>query len=229
MEKKKTHTIIISDLHLGSKVSQPKKALEMLGDYEFRKLILLGDIFDSLDFRNLDADCWDFLNYIGKISRNDYKKVRWVIGNHDQGLEQVFGSLIGGKIYDFYAWQYKEEKYLAIHGHQFDRFLINNALISHLATRIYNYIQRVDITDQKRFTRFIKRSSKGWLRMSDKVSRGAMKFAGKKKAEYVFCGHTHKPLKKESQGIKYYNSGCWTDNPCAYITIDEKDINLREY
>ena len=67
---KKTHTLILSDLHLGSSVSHPKKALDLLQSYSFRKLILLGDVFESLDFRDLNEDCWNLLNRIGKISRD---------------------------------------------------------------------------------------------------------------------------------------------------------------
>jgi UDP-2,3-diacylglucosamine pyrophosphatase LpxH len=224
--KKHTHTIIISDLHLGSPVSQPKKALEMLQGYTFRKLILLGDVFESMDYRNLSSEGWEFLNYISQISQA--KKVRWVIGNHDLGLTDIFDSLMHAKIYETYTWQFKEETYLAIHGHQFDRFLIDNAFLSYLATRIYNFVQRFDSEDKK-FSRYLKRKSKGWLRLSEKVASSALHYAKKNGADYVFCGHTHKAEEKKKGDIRYFNSGCWTDTPCTFITIDEKDIEIREY
>ena len=226
MEKRKTHTLIISDLHLGSSVSQPGKALELLQSYAFRKLILLGDVFESLDFRNLPQEAWDFLNYVGKFSKEN--KVRWVIGNHDAELAEVFKSLMDARIYETYTWQYKGEKYLAIHGHQFDRFLINNVFLSYLATNIYNFIQKFDSEDKK-FSHFVKRKSKGWLRLSEKVSNSALKYGRKKGANYIFCGHTHKAMEKEKHGVKYYNSGCWTDTPCTYITINGRDIEIHEY
>jgi UDP-2,3-diacylglucosamine pyrophosphatase LpxH len=222
-KKKKTHTIIISDLHLGSPVSQPEKTLEMLEGYSFRKLILLGDIFDNLDFRNLSRGCWELLNYIGKISVD--KKVRWVMGNHDKGLGDVFGSLMNASIYKVYSWQYKQKKYLAIHGHQFDRFLIDNAFISYAANKIYDFVQRLDFED-KRISHFLKRKSKGWLRLSEKVASSALLYGKKHEANYVFCGHTHKAMEKSKKNVKYYNSGCWTDSPCSYITIDEKEIKI---
>jgi UDP-2,3-diacylglucosamine pyrophosphatase LpxH len=221
--KKKTHTLILSDLHLGSSVSQPKKALEVVQSHSFHKLILLGDVFDNLDFRNLSKDSWDFLTYIGQISKT--KKIRWVIGNHDQGLTNVFGSLIDAQIHETYTWYYKGEKYLAIHGHQFDRFLIDNAFISYWANVIYNFIQRID-SEKKIFSHYLKRKSKGWLRLSEKVARGALHYGKKHNAQYVFCGHTHRALQKRNHEIRYYNSGCFTDRPCTYITIDEGDINI---
>jgi UDP-2,3-diacylglucosamine pyrophosphatase LpxH len=225
-ENKKTHTLIMSDLHLGSRVSQAEKALKVLKNYNFRKLILLGDVFESMDFRNLTDECWDFLNYVGKISKD--RKVRWVIGNHDEGLTNIFGSLMDARIYETYIWQFKQEKYLAIHGHQFDRFLVDNAFISYVASNIYNFIQRFD-TEEKKISHFLKRKSKGWLRLSEKVAHGAILYGKKNEVNYVFCGHTHKALKKHNHSISYYNSGCWTDDPCTCITIDENKIEIHEY
>ena len=115
MEKKKTHTLIISDLHLGTSVSRPEKVLELLKSYSFRKLILLGDIFDSLDFRDIPKSSLELISYIGKIAKE--KKIRWVIGNHDKGLSDVFGPLMDAKIYQVYEWEFEGKKYLAIHGH----------------------------------------------------------------------------------------------------------------
>jgi hypothetical protein len=29
--------------------------------------------------------------------------------------------------------------------------------------------------------------------------------------------------------VHYYNSGCWTDKPSHYITIDRANITIQEY
>lgn len=225
-QKQKTHTIIISDIHLGSSVAQPKKVMTMLEHYSFRKLILLGDVFESLNFDNLSQDGWELLKYIGKLSKT--KKIRWVEGNHDRGLSQIVSALMGAKIEEVYHWQYKKKKYLAIHGHQFDRFLIDNALLSWMSTVLYNFVQKIDFKD-KRMSRFIKRRSKGWLRISEKVFRSAVLYGKLKGADFVFCGHTHKAMKKKRFGIRYYNSGCWTDACLSYITIDEDQIKIHRF
>jgi len=224
---KKAHTIIISDLHLGSSVSQPAKVLEMLKGYSFKKLILLGDIFDSLDLRDLSEESWALIHHIGKISKE--KKVRWIEGNHDQGLAEIFSAFLGAEVHrKKYVWQYKQERYLAIHGHQFDRFLVDNLVISEVATVLYNLIQRLDFKDKK-MSHYIKRKSKGWLRLSEKVFKEAMAYGRKHQAKYVFCGHTHKAMQKEKDGMEYYNSGCWTDLPCTYITIEDGQIDINKY
>lgn len=226
MSKKiKINTIIISDVHLGGDFSRTKKIIETLNKYSFYRLILLGDIFDNLDFTELSQDQWDFLSYLTELSKE--VKVRWVEGNHDLGLIKITSLLMGIKVYKKYKWQYKKEKYLAIHGHQFDRFIINNAFISFFASFFYKLAQRLDFKNRK-IIGYIKNNSKGWLRLSEKVANSAIRFAKLNRVKYIFCGHTHQAMEKEKNGIKYYNSGCWTDIPSSYITIDKKGIEIHE-
>ena len=71
----KTHTLIISDFHLGSKVSCSEDLINFLKSYRFKKLILLGDIFESLNFRKLTRYDWELLSLLGSISRGS--KVTW--------------------------------------------------------------------------------------------------------------------------------------------------------
>jgi UDP-2,3-diacylglucosamine pyrophosphatase LpxH len=224
--KNKAHTLIIADLHLGSRVSRAGIATEFLKNFEFKKLILLGDIFEDLNFNRLRDDDWKFLALLTKFSKT--RKVRWVEGNHDKGLANIFGTLTGAKVYKVYKWRYKNKKYLAIHGHQFDNFLIDNALLSLIAQRIYNFIQLIDFRD-KRISHYIKRQSKGWLRLSGKVARRAILYARLRGVNYIFCGHTHKAMQEKRGKIHYYNAGCWTDIPSTYITIDDKKIEICKY
>ncbi len=225
-KKLKTHTLILSDFHLGTKVSCSQRATTLLKNFEFKKLILLGDIFEDLNFNRLKESDWKFLALISKLSRKS--KVIWIEGNHDKGLVKVFASFIGARVYKIYKWRYKNKKYLAMHGHQFDNFLVENAILSFVANQAYNFIQLLDFKD-RRISRYIKRKSKGWLRLSEKVADRAILFARIKNIDYIFCGHTHKAMKKRKGKINYYNSGCWTDTPTTYITIDEEDIKIHEY
>ena len=224
MVAQKTNTIIISDVHLGSGVSRAKKLLSTLKKWNFKRLILLGDIFDDLDFRNLNDDHWNLLAHIQKCSKKS--EVVWVEGNHDKNLSMVMSSLLGIKVYKKYSWKFQDENYLAIHGHQFDRFLKDNYIISLLATYIYFAIQKIDFKDL-RISHYLKRSSKGWLRLSDKVARSAARFGSLRGIDYIFCGHTHKAMERTFERIVYFNSGCWTDVPSTFITIDE-EIEIHE-
>jgi UDP-2,3-diacylglucosamine pyrophosphatase LpxH len=228
--KTEINTLIISDIHLGSEVARPKAVRDLLMQYEFKRLILLGDIFDSLNFSRLKKEHWNLLSYIRKLSNPDKKiKVIWVEGNHDEGLSEIMSHLIGIKVYKEYFWISRGKKYIAIHGHQFDRFLNENIIISSISSYIYYKIQKYD-REKQNVSRFIKRRSKGWLRLSNKVADGAISYAKDRDADFVICGHTHQAIFKEKEGTEYFNTGCWTDIPSTYITIDNTDkIELKEY
>jgi len=224
--KNKSHALIISDLHLGSRVSRAREATEFLKNFEFKKLILLGDIFEDLNFNRLRSDDWKFLALVTKFSKT--RKVRWVMGNHDKDLAKILAALTGAKAYKVYTWRYGGKKFVAIHGHQFDNFLTDNPFLSLIAPQIYNFIQLLDFSD-KRISRYIKRESKLWMRNSEKVAARAFFYARLRGFDYIFCGHTHKAMEERRGKIHYYNSGCWTEIPSTYIAIDGKKIEICKY
>jgi UDP-2,3-diacylglucosamine pyrophosphatase LpxH len=223
IQKETINTIILSDIHLGSEVSRAGKAIEVLKSYNFKRLILLGDIFDDLDFDRLRREHWSFLSYVRELSNPKNKiDVIWVEGNHDEGLSKIMSHLIGIMVYKMYVFKCGSQNILAIHGHQFDRFLNNNLLLSNIAGYFYKLIQKWGGKNQK-LARYIKRQSKGWMRISEKVAVGAIKYAQKRKANIVICGHTHIATQEPYilNDIKYYNTGCFTDVPSQYIIITE--------
>jgi UDP-2,3-diacylglucosamine pyrophosphatase LpxH len=222
-------TLILSDLHLGSEVSRAEDATRMLRESTFRRLILLGDIFSDLNFGRLTKEHWKFLSYIRKLSNPKRGlEVVWVEGNHDQGLTSVMSHLVGVKVYQEFAWEFAGLKHIAVHGHQFDGFAINNIVLSNIGTHFHLLVQKLDFTN-KRLSRYVDTLNTRWLRLSAKVSSGALAHARAKHAQRIFCGHTHVPISREEAGVEYYNSGCWTDSKPTYITIDAEGVRIREY
>jgi UDP-2,3-diacylglucosamine pyrophosphatase LpxH len=226
---RKVDTMIVSDVHLGSEVSRASELLEVLQTHTFNRLILLGDIFSDLNFKRLKSNHWELLSFIRKLSnpKRNIKTV-WVEGNHDAGLSEVMSHLVGVRVYQDYAWHFAGKRYLAVHGHQFDRFLFDNALISDVGSFLYLAIQKCDY-GQQRFSRYLDRLNTSWLRMSPRVAAGAFGIAKERSADVVFCGHTHEAQHKESEGISYYNTGCWTQSPSTYVTIDESGVRINSY
>ena len=222
-------TLILSDVHLGSDVSHAREAVRMLEGQSFRRLILLGDIFSDLNFRRLKKEHWQFLGYIRKLSNPKRGvEVVWVEGNHDVGLTDVMSHLVGVKVYQEYAWDYDGKKHLAVHGHQFDRFIVNNLLLSHVGTFLHLLLQKLDLKG-KPFARFADRANTNWLRLSKKVCAGALLHARFCGAQRVFCGHTHEAMHREKDGIDYYNTGSWTDTKLTYVTVNEEGVQIHEY
>jgi UDP-2,3-diacylglucosamine pyrophosphatase LpxH len=189
----------------------------------------LGDIFNDLNFRRLKKEHWQFLSYIRKLSNPKRNvEVVWVEGNHDLGLSDLMSHLVGVPVYQHYAWDYRSRRYLAIHGHQFDRFISRNFLLSRLGEAIFLWIQKLDAR-KKTFSRYLDQLNTRWLRLSDKVEHGALDYAAHQHADVVFCGHTHAPISSERNGIRFFNSGSWIGEQCTYITVGEGGVEIQRY
>ncbi len=222
-------TLVLSDLHLGSEISHADQATRMLRQNGFRRLILLGDIFSDLNFGRLTKPHWKFLGYIRKLSNPKRAvEVVWVEGNHDRGLSNVMSHLVGVKVYEEYEWEYEGRRHLAIHGHQFDRFVVNNLLLSNLGSFLHLQLQKLDFKG-KTFSRFLDRLNARWLRLSTQVAAGAIAHARTRGVDRIFCGHTHKAQCCEREGVAYYNTGAWTDFPPTYVTVGAEGVRIHEY
>ncbi|MGA8619440.1 MAG: UDP-2,3-diacylglucosamine diphosphatase [Candidatus Sulfotelmatobacter sp.] len=223
------NTLILSDLHLGAETSHAREATRVLKENRFQRLILLGDIFADLNFARLTKEHWKFLGYIRKLSNPKRNiEIVWVEGNHDHGLTNIMSHLVGVRVYQDYAWQQAERRHIAIHGHQFDGFQVNNVRLSRLGTSLYLKLQKLDFKN-KPIVRLIDRLNTRWLRMSPKVSAGALQYARQHDADRIFCGHTHEAIHVEEDGIHYYNAGGWVGSRLTYVTVDEQEVRIHEF
>src|SRR3954449_10869098 len=97
--------VIVSDVHLGSANCQAAQLGELLGriadgDLPTRRLILNGDVFDSIDFHRLNKSHWRVLSLLRKLS--DRIETVWLAGNHD-GSAEVISHLLGVTVEDEYV------------------------------------------------------------------------------------------------------------------------------
>jgi UDP-2,3-diacylglucosamine pyrophosphatase LpxH len=223
------NTLILSDLHLGAETSHAREATHVLKNTSFHRLILLGDIFADLNFARLTKDHWKFLSCIRKLSNPKRNiEVVWVEGNHDHGLTNIMSHLVGVRVYQRYIWNYAGLRHIAIHGHQFDGFQVNNVRLSKFGTALYLKLQKLDFKS-KPVARLIDRMNTRWLRMSSKVSAGALQYAQQRQAQRIFCGHTHEAIHVSQDGVDYYNAGGWVDSRMTYLTIDQEGVRIHEY
>jgi len=225
-------TLVLSDLHLGADMSRAREALRVLQENQYRRLILLGDIFADLNFGRLKKEHWKFLGFIRKLSNPKRNvEVVWVEGNHDTGLAQIMSHLVGVRVYQEYQWQYHGVRHIAVHGHQFDGFVVSNVHVSYwIGTLLYLQLQKWD-SKNKTLTRFLDRLNTRWLRLSPKVAEGALAHARHHHAARIFCGHTHAALHQQdnAHGIDYFNCGAWIDEHPTYITVGEDGVQIHEY
>lgn len=216
-------TYIISDIHLGSDACEAKLLNIFLEDLEEKcdRLILNGDVFESIDFRRLKKSHWHVLSTLRKLSNKI--KIIWVCGNHD-GAAEIISHLLGVEVYENYQFTSGNKKILVLHGHIFDEFLDAHPILTWIGDFIYNILQRIDKSHN--IARFAKHSSKQYQRCTDIIKEGATKLAQKKGCDVVCCGHTHDATADLTKEIAYYNSGCWTEKPCTYIEIIDDEIKI---
>ena len=221
--------VIISDIHLGSDNCQAKALTHFLeriesGELPTAKLILNGDVFDSIDFRRLRKHHWRVLSLVRKLS--DTLEIIWLTGNHD-GASDVVSHLLGVTVLDDYVLETGGRRLLVLHGHRFDKFIDSHPILTRVGDCIYGVMQWLDRTHA--IARFAKSQSKIFLRCAQKIHDGAVELAKKLGCHGVCCGHTHQAKIDTGSGVDYYNSGCWTELPCSYLTVQDGFVRLERY
>ena len=62
-----------------------------------------------------------------------------------------------------------------------------------------------------------------------KLMFDAVKFAKKRGFEVITCGHTHFPEDRTVRGVRYINTGAWTEYPPHYLVVSDREIRLKRY
>lgn len=218
--------LIVSDVHLGSEFSHAKELMAFLESEPFGTLILNGDILDNPNLKFFTPEHWRFIELLQRFKKEG-REVIWVAGNHDSFAKHFFKS-IGLKTKNQYSFEWNGERCLALHGHQFDKFLIQNRIMATTMNRSYRVIQKMD-RSQRKVTRFVKTRYKVWLRVSSRVAKGAIRYASLGRFDYVFCGHTHETLAMKFGRVHYFNSGSWADKPCYYLLLKDEKVKTGTY
>ncbi len=218
--------LVISDLHLGSVMCQAKLLEEFLewAAASTRVLVINGDIFDDLNFKRLSKRHFGCLRSIRRHSDRDDLRLIWIRGNHD-GPADIVGHIVGVEFREEYILDNGRVRLLILHGDQFDHFITKYKYMTAVAVKLFYFIQRLAPHNA---ARWIRRVSKRWQRNSRVVQRGAVEYARSKGCNAVTCGHTHLPLEAQAEGIRYVNSGTWTERPpCPFVSLRGADLRLE--
>jgi UDP-2,3-diacylglucosamine pyrophosphatase LpxH len=221
--------VILSDIHLGSNNCQAERFAELLqrihdGLLPTRRVILNGDLIDSLDFRRLAPSHWRVLALLRELQAE--VEVVWLFGNHEECKHKA-AALLGVPVDEDYVLHSGGRRILVLHGHQFDEFLAKHPLLTWLADCIYLFLQWVDPTHS--LAKKAKHGSKTFLHCSRKVQDGSVGLARKLGCHAVCSGHTHAPASRVEGPVAFHNSGCWTELPGTYLTVARGEVRLHAY
>ena len=235
--KKKTHykTIVISDVHLGTKSSKAKELLKFLKRFSCDKLILNGDIVDG--WRLQKSGKWDknhtnIFKYLIRIVEDQKTQIIYLRGNHDDFLEKIlpftFDRLL--IVREYYHYSHKK-KYLVIHGDIFDHITSNIRWLAKLGDIGYTFLLWINkIYNNRRLrqgksyysiSKIIKQKVKQAVSYISGYEEKLTKLAVSRGCDGVICGHIHQPAIIENDNFVYMNSGDWVESLSALVETTE--------
>jgi UDP-2,3-diacylglucosamine pyrophosphatase LpxH len=214
--------VLLSDLHLGADACQVRGLQQFIETVpDTARLILVGDVLENSEHR-LTKQHWKVLSLLRKLS--DQLELVWVQGNHDFDAESV-AHLIGADFVPEYLFESGDRRLLCVHGDAWDRFLTAHPVIVNVLDWFYLRMQRMS----RRLAVDAKRRSKTFVRCVERVRTEAIEYARAKRADVIICGHTHlAEAAPAAVGPAYYNTGCWTDHHCHYVTVADGVVRLEE-
>ena len=233
-------TLVLSDLHLGTKDSQARELLEVLRGVRCEKLILNGDIIDLWSLRRKNH--WNpahtaVVRRIMKMAEKDGTKVVYLRGNHDDFLRRLIPIALD-------RIELAEEhvhvgadgrRYLCIHGDAFDAVTAKKRWLAVLGdvsyqllldiNRFYNRWRAWRGKEYFSLSQAIKGRVKEAVSFIFRFEEHIQTLAARRGCEGVMCGHIHKAEDRMIGGVRYLNSGDWVESLTA--VVEETDGRLR--
>jgi UDP-2,3-diacylglucosamine pyrophosphatase LpxH len=214
------NAIIVSDLHIGSKYFLYRNFECFLNNIsEDAEFILNGDIIEY-PYAKLGPIDQQILNRFEQMSYR--QKVVWVRGNHDNGyIPDKLGKI---QIKQHHALQ---KRLFITHGDFFDEVMPR----SRAFIKTFGMLHDLRVKLGARPVHVAQYAKKwnlfyGYLRKN--VMLNAVNYAAKNGFEAVTCGHTHYAEEMFINGIRYLNTGAWTELPSHYVQITANDIKLKK-
>lgn len=224
-------TIFISDIHLGTKMSQADQLLEFLKTVEAEKIYLVGDIIDCWAMSKKKIWSQFHSDVIQKLLRRARKGVEiiYIPGNHDELMREYcdaeFGHILLVK--ESIHVGVNGKLYLITHGDQFDIVMRNNKWLAHLGSWAYdvsidlsgvvNKIRRMIGLPHWSLSAYLKYKVKESVNFIGDYEETLSKYVKSKKLDGIVCGHIHHANIRDIDGITYMNCGDWVESCTALV------------
>ena len=224
-------SVFISDVHLGTRMSQADELLSFMKTFECDNLYLVGDIVDGWAMNSGFYWPQSHNDVVQKILRRARKgtNVVYVPGNHDEFLrgfcDNSFGSITLTDQMIHVGLDGK--KYLVIHGDQFDVVINHAKWLSHLGSWAYDVSIVFNVLVNRIRTKLNLRpwSLSAWLKYKVKKAvnfigsyeKTLSEYAGNLRVDGIICGHIHHANHRDVMGTAYLNCGDWVETCSAVV------------
>jgi UDP-2,3-diacylglucosamine pyrophosphatase LpxH len=227
-------TLFISDVHLGSRGSNPKELYKLLNKEQPKQIFIVGDFIDGWLLQKRFYWTTESTDVIRKILAYSNKgtEVIYITGNHDEFLRsyspQDFGNI---KIVDEWEWN----GYLITHGDKYDG-VVQLKWLGIIGSYGYELALIIDKTlkkmgYKKSFSKMVKDKVKSAVKFITDFEKQLAYQAYSRGLVGVICGHIHKPEDKKiivrNESIHYLNCGDWIENN-SYIEFKKNKFKLHE-
>jgi UDP-2,3-diacylglucosamine pyrophosphatase LpxH len=213
-------TLVISDLHIGSKGCQTEAILKLL-EKKYDRYILVGDIIDGWLFKKYKKFTHEHTKVIRRLLKlSKDAEIIWIAGNHDEFLRKYLGTEIGNiQIVD----EWVENGVWFCHGDRYDgviklRWLgVLGSIGYDLAIVLDRLLKRTGYNFS--LSKYLKNNVKAAISFVVDFENEMIRQAKKRNCDVVVCGHIHNPEDKKIDGVRYLNTGDWVEN-CSYIEYE---------
>ena len=233
-----TDTLIVSDLHLGIPASRPGDVLDLLLHWRCARLILLGDVFHDLHLRHLGVDGWRLLRHLRELAAGGGTELVWIKGNHDRGMHEVVAMLTGVRMREGYRWTLRGPRGArspgARRGPPSPPSLPNTRRICRALSGAYGFCQR-RLSRRGHWPGMVDRLHGRLTGLGEQVATRASRFAMRRAADVVFCGHTREPVHRRFEhpvsggAVDYYNAGSWVDRPSSFLPVGAEGVRIERH
>ena len=236
-------TVVLSDIHLGTKNCQASKVNHFLKHVAAERIILNGDIIDGWSLKRQGV--WKkehtrFLRIILKRVEKQGIEVIYLRGNHDDILERFLPMRFGNlSIVDEYIHETKKGRYLVLHGDVFDAITQKTKWLAVLGdigyralmrlNRVYNKYRSWRGKEYFSISKLIKAKVKSAVSYISDFEQEVELLAKRKKCIGIMCGHIHTPADKMIGEVHYLNSGDWVESATALVEHFDGRFEILEY
>jgi UDP-2,3-diacylglucosamine pyrophosphatase LpxH len=221
-------TLVLSDLHIGSKGCNPEAILNLLRGEKFDRYILVGDIIDGWLFQKYKKFTSSEIKLIRKFLKISQKKeIIWISGNHDEFLRKFSPIKIGNiKVCD----EYIENGIWFCHGDFYDG-IVNLKWLGKLGSIGYDLAIALDrfvkrLGYKMSLSKYLKENVKAAVSFMVDFENEMVRQAKRRNCHTIVCGHIHSPIDKEIDGIRYINTGDFVENRSRLIYTENSDLTL---
>ncbi len=213
------NAVIVSDLHIGSRYFLCQEFGRFLGNIpEGYELVLNGDVLDN-PYTKLKPSHQRIMDLMARASY--HRKIIWVRGNHDNGyIPKGFGKVHFKRFYPM------EDRLLVTHGDDFDGIMPRNRIFIKAFKIMHGLRVRLG-AKPVHVAKYAKKWALFYEVLRKNVMMNAVNCAIENGYQSVTCGHTHYPEDRVFKGIRYINTGAWTESPSFYLLVTAHEMALK--